>query len=97
MPNPTHPVGEIPADIREAAGRIAIEIDNNATWGSEAWGLYHYVAAQIIEQAISAERNRCAEIADEHAKAKWGGDADGTTVLRTTAKSIAASIRAPSP
>lgn len=75
---------EIPEDVMKTARSVALEARE------EAWhGLDHVV----IARAIMAERERCAKIAEDHAEAKWGGEQDGTTILRVTAGSIAFAIR----
>lgn len=47
----------------------------------------------VIARAIMAETERCAQVADEHAEAKWGGEGKPNAVLRITAHSIASAIR----
>ncbi len=59
----------------------------------DAYQITRPAIARAIDAATAKERERCALIADEHSKAKWGGPGDGTQATQTTAKSIAAAIR----
>lgn len=62
----------------------------SATLASETRDL-----AAHIDMAIFAERERCAQIADEHASSECTGMKDQTEAMRLGASSIAEAIRAP--
>jgi hypothetical protein len=53
------------------------------------------ILQQAISQAIANERERCAQIADGHAKSTCSGMKDQTEAMRLGARSIADAIRAP--
>ncbi len=81
---------EIPEDVREAGQRLA-----NAVGAGLAFRAGDMIAEALLAERM-AERERAAKIADDHTKAKWGGELDANTILRVTAQSIAFSIRSQS-
>lgn len=73
-------MSEIPLEIAMHAERLYDE------------GGYESVPT-IIAKAIMAERERCAEIADEHAKSRCDNGMTSTEAMRLGAESIASLIR----
>ncbi len=75
---------DIPEDVWDAARGVWFTMPALHRWET---------VVELYARAIMAEREACAKIADEHARAKYSGALDHNGVLKLTAESIGSYIR----